>query len=70
LSSEDVNVIAKVKKAGISTIVILISGRPIILSSEFDAADAFLAAWLGMEGQGITDKLFGDFHSTGKLSHS
>ena len=34
-------------------------------------ADAWIAAWLpGTEGDGVADVLFGDYHPTGKLSHS
>jgi len=50
-------------------VVILLSGRPMILGEVLEKADAFLAAWLpGTEGQGIADVLFGDFKPTGKLS--
>lgn len=69
LSKEDIDVIRSVKKAGIPTVVVLISGRPMILGDGLDQADAFIAAWLpGTEGQGISDILFGDYKPTGKLS--
>jgi beta-glucosidase len=49
-------------------IVILMSGRPLIVGTQVDRAGAFIAAWLpGAEGAGITDVLFGDFAFTGKL---
>ncbi|MEO7841435.1 MAG: glycoside hydrolase family 3 N-terminal domain-containing protein [Anaerolineales bacterium] len=49
-------------------VVILFSGRPLIINTQLDQADAFVAAWLpGTEGAGITDVLFGDFSFTGKL---
>lgn len=71
ISSEDVAAVEKVKQAGIPVVVILISGRPMILDQVLDKADAFVAAWLpGTEGQGIADVLFGDFKPTGKLSFS
>jgi beta-glucosidase len=51
--------------------VILISGRPLIVTDTLDAWDAFVAAWLpGTEGQGVTDVLFGDLPFTGKLSYT
>ncbi|MBN2535187.1 MAG: glycoside hydrolase family 3 C-terminal domain-containing protein [Spirochaetales bacterium] len=71
LSTMDINVINNVKKTGIPIIVILISGRPLIVTPEIDKWDAFIAAWLpGTEGQGIADVLFGDYNPTGKLSHT
>jgi beta-glucosidase len=49
-------------------VVILFSGRPLIINTQLNQADAFVAAWLpGTEGAGITDVLFGDFGFTGKL---
>ena len=49
--------------------VVLISGRPLLIEPELDAASAFLAAWLpGSEGQGIAQVLFGDHDFTGSLS--
>jgi beta-glucosidase len=59
------------KQQGIPVVVVLLSGRPMIIDQVLDQADAFLAAWLpGTEGQGVTDVLFGDYRLTGKLSHS
>jgi beta-glucosidase len=55
----------------IPTIVILISGRPLMIRDQLDEWDAFVAAWLpGTEGDGVADVLFGDHDFTGKLSHS
>ncbi|MBI2419767.1 MAG: glycoside hydrolase family 3 C-terminal domain-containing protein [Ignavibacteriales bacterium] len=71
LSAEDKLIIQNVKSAGIPVVVVLISGRPMTVSSEIDNADAFVAAWLpGTEGQGVADVLFGDYPFSGKLSHS
>lgn len=50
-------------------IVVLISGRPLIITGELEMADAFVAAWLpGTEGAGVADVLFGAVPFTGKLS--
>ena len=69
LAQEDIDAIANVKKAGIPVVVVLLSGRPMILGDTLNRADAFVAAWLpGTEGQGVTDVLFGDFKPSGKLS--
>lgn len=71
ISKDDTIAIGNVKSAGIPTIVILISGRPMILGNTITNADAFIAAWLpGTEGQGVADVLFGDYNPTGKLSYS
>jgi beta-glucosidase len=73
LSSADFSTIAKVKAAQVPFVVVLFSGRPLILTdgsgnSALDPSNAFVAAWLpGSEGAGITDVLFGDYKPTGKL---
>lgn len=71
LAAEDLAAIEQVKASGTPFVVILISGRPMILGTALDQSNAFLAAWLpGTEGQGIVDILFGDYNPTGKLSYS
>ena len=57
------------KRTGIPVVVILLSGRPMILEDALVQADAFLATWLPRtEGEGVADVLFGDYKPTGKLS--
>ena len=69
LSSEDITVLNTVISSGKPMVVVLLSGRPIIITDMLENADAFLAAWLpGTEGNGISDIIFGDFAPTGKLS--
>jgi beta-glucosidase len=69
LAPEDVQAVKNAKKAGVPVIVILFSGRPLILEPILGDADALIAAWLpGTEGDGIADVLFGQFNPTGKLS--
>jgi beta-glucosidase len=71
LAPEDVQAIDNVKRAGIPVVVVLLSGRPMILGDTLGKSDAFLAAWLpGTEGDGVADVLFGDYRPTGKLSFS
>jgi beta-glucosidase len=71
LAPEDVEAVKTMKAAGIPVVVLLFSGRPMILGDVLDQADAFVAAWLpGTEGDGIADVLFGDYKPTGKLSHA
>ena len=51
--------------------VIILSGRPLIITEQLPLADAWVAAWLpGCEGQGVADVLFGDYAFTGKLPYS
>lgn len=68
LSKEDVSLIKTVKKRSKKVIVILLSGRPMIITEQLDQWDALIAAWLpGTEGQGVADALFGNYPFTGKL---
>jgi len=71
LAAEDLTAINNMKQAGIPVVVVLFSGRPMIINDALGHCDAFVAAWLpGTEGQGVTDVLFGDYKPTGKLSFS
>jgi beta-glucosidase len=71
ISAEDVAVVRRVKAAGVPTVVLLLSGRPMIIDEIIDECDALIAAWLpGTEALGITDVLFGDYPPSGKLSQS
>jgi beta-glucosidase len=71
IAEEDVAAVEAVKRAGIPVVVVLLSGRPMIIDKVLDKADAFVAAWLpGSEGRGVTDVLFGDYNFSGKLSFS
>jgi beta-glucosidase len=68
LAKEDLDAISSVKKAGIPVVVVLVSGRPMILGDALENADALVAAWLpGSEGEGVADVLFGAGKPTGKL---
>jgi beta-glucosidase len=68
------NDIAQIKdwqKAGHKVAVVLITGRPLPITSLINAADAFVVAWLpGSEGAGVADVLFGKVKPTGKLPHT
>ncbi len=69
LAPEDVQAVKNAKKAGVPVIVVLFSGRPLILEPILGDLDALIAAWLpGTEGDGIADVLFGKYNPTGKLS--
>jgi beta-glucosidase len=52
-------------------IVVILSGRPLVITDQYQGADAWVAAWLpGSEGEGVADVLFGDYPFTGKLPYS
>ncbi|MGE5810008.1 MAG: glycoside hydrolase family 3 protein, partial [Ignavibacteria bacterium] len=71
LSSSDINTVRNLKKEGIPVIVIIISGRPMIIEPILHYSDAIIAAWLpGTEGDGIADILFGDYQPSGQLSYT
>ncbi len=68
---EDLQTIRNITSKGIPVVVVLISGRPLVVNKELEEATAFVAAWLpGSEGQGIADVIFGDYDFQGKLSFS
>jgi beta-glucosidase len=68
LSASDIKVIQNARETSEYLVVIILSGRPLVISDEYQIADAWVAAWLpGTEGSGITDVLFGDYPFTGKL---
>ncbi len=71
LAKSDIELIKKMKSYGNPVVVILISGRPMIIAPILHYADAIIAAWLpGTEGEGISDVLFGDYEPVGLLSHT
>jgi beta-glucosidase len=71
LAQADKDAIAAARKAGVPLAVVLLSGRPMVVTDELAQADAFVAAWLpGTEGAGVADVLFGDHKPTGKLPMS
>ncbi|PHT79980.1 hypothetical protein T459_18032 [Capsicum annuum] len=55
----------------VKCVVVVVSGRPVVLEPYVDKIDALVAAWLpGSEGQGVADVLFGDYGFTGKLART
>ncbi|MDD5569077.1 MAG: glycoside hydrolase family 3 N-terminal domain-containing protein [Candidatus Pacebacteria bacterium] len=68
LSPEDLSAIEKTKAKSKKIIVVIISGRPLDISSYSENWDGIVASWLpGSEGEGITDVLFGLYPFTGTL---
>ncbi|KAL8166738.1 hypothetical protein V2J09_008237 [Rumex salicifolius] len=55
----------------VKCVVVIVSGRPLVIEPYLASMDALVAAWLpGSEGQGVADVLFGDYPLTGKLSRT
>ena len=71
LNSFDRTVLDKCYKSGNQLVVVILSGRPLIIEKHIDNWGGLIAAWLpGMAGEGIADVLFGDYNPTGKLSYT
>jgi len=71
LSPTDISTINTVRDSGTPYVIVLVSGRPMIITDEIGDADVFVAAWLpGTEGDGVAEVLFGDYGFTGQLSYS
>jgi beta-glucosidase len=69
LAADDVAVVDAIAAAGVPIVLVVYSGRPLILGGALDRASAVVAAWLpGTEGRGLADVLFGDYAPRGKLS--
>jgi beta-glucosidase len=69
----DLALLKRLKAAGIPVVAVFLSGRPLWVNPELNAADAFVAAFLpGTEGGGVADVLIAgrdgkprnDFHGT------
>jgi beta-glucosidase len=50
-------------------VVVVVSGRPLVLTDQLGQMDALVASWLpGSQGEGVADVLFGEQPFTGRLS--
>jgi len=69
LSAADKSAVDKVCSVAAKCVVVVVSGRPLILDPEqLSEIDGLVAAWLpGSEGAGVADTLFGTVPFTGKL---
>jgi beta-glucosidase len=71
LSDEDATEVSDVCSRVTKCVMILFSGRPLIINTQLRQSSAFVAAWIGStEGEGITDTLFGDYGFRGKLTYT
>jgi beta-glucosidase len=71
LSAADIETIKNTREHVKKLVVIILSGRPLVITEQLPLANAWVAAWLpGSEGQGVADVLLGDFPFTGKLAYT
>jgi beta-glucosidase len=71
LPEHDLQLIERMRRRCTKLVVVLLSGRPLIITGQLPLMDALVAAWLpGTEGQGVADVLFGDQPFRGRLSYS
>jgi beta-glucosidase len=69
LPAPDLAALERLHQAKIPTVVVLLTGRPLVIEPHLSKARAWVAAWLpGSEGGGVADVLFGDAPPTGKLA--
>jgi beta-glucosidase len=70
LPATDVALIRRATTRAERVVVVLLSGRPLIITDHLPLADAWVAAWLpGSEGAGVADALFGRTPFSGRLSY-
>ena len=68
LQPGDAAVVDKVCAEIPTCVVLVVSGRPQVLTDRLGSIDALVASWLpGTEGAGVADVLFGDRRFTGRL---
>jgi beta-glucosidase len=71
LQNDDIQAIERMRERAKKVVVVILSGRPVIMTDLLPKVDAWVAAWLpGTEAAGITDVLFGDYPFSGKLPYT
>lgn len=71
LAETDVKMLARIREKVDRLVVILVAGRPMIVTDYLDDWDGFVMAWLpGTEAQGVADVLFGDYPFVGRLPYT
>ena len=71
LSKIDRDVVDNLHARSKVLVVIVLSGRPVIITDYYEIVEAWVAAWWpGTEAAGITDVLFGDYPFMGKLPYT
>ncbi len=68
LSNEDLTAIKNLQASCDNVVVVIVSGRPLLIANEVTNWDTLVAAWLpGTEGIGVADVLFGKKQFMGTL---
>ena len=68
LGAEDRATLDRLRDSGVPTVLVIVSGRPVDLTSDVGWVDAVVTAWLpGSEGAGVADVLTGTVSPTGTL---
>ena len=68
INAEDLEAVKRLQLSAKKVVVVIISGRPLLIADEIDSWGTVIAAWLpGSEGAGVADVLFGDQPFTGTL---
>ncbi len=68
LSDEDLTAIENLQASSKKVVVVIVSGRPLLVEREINSIEALVAAWLpGSEGAGVADVLFGEQPFVGTL---
>jgi beta-glucosidase len=58
-TKRDLKLLQRLQAQGIPVVAVFLSGRPLYVTPEINAANAFIAAfWPGSEGEGVSDLLF------------
>lgn len=71
LNDEQIKLIQQVRARVDKLVLLIISGRPLIITEVIDNCDAVVACWLpGSEGDAVADNLFGAVPYSGKLSYT
>ncbi|MFT7587238.1 MAG: beta-glucosidase [Cellvibrionaceae bacterium] len=71
LSTDQVEMIRRVRANCDKLVVMVLSGRPVVISEWADEVDGLIAGWLpGTEGDGVADVLFGEHPFSGQLRYT
>ncbi len=71
LPPADLAMVQRVRDSARRLVLVVLAGRPVIITDLLPLADAVVVAWLpGSEGQGVADVLFGDAPFTGTLPYT
>lgn len=76
-AKRDLQLLHRLQAAGVPVVSVFLSGRPLYVTPEINASNAFIAAWQpGSEGEGVADLLFANadgsvaYDFRGKLAFS